>query len=240
MKKLFFTILLLILFFGLLPIAKADQQLLIDYPEIGGMKLGEGTTLPEIIKYIYLFSLGIVGLTAFVCIIIGAVNYITSAGNDTKMSDAKNRITSALLGILILLASVLILRTINPDLVNIGFVLPEIKGGGGGGINNYCECTLKQRFMSAAPDQSNPATSCQQYVKDNCPQNANSCNLSNTLKNLFNDEWTCDWEAIWGDKFGPLACKDCDINAHPCSSYFNNSLHIPCASPGVTCSVKCL
>ena len=125
MKKLFFTILLLILFFSLLPIAKADQQLLIDYPEISGIKLGERTTLPEIIKYIYLFSLGIVGLTAFVCIIIGAVQYITSAGNDSKMGDAKDRITSALLGILVLLASVLILTTINPDLINLEFNLPE-------------------------------------------------------------------------------------------------------------------
>ena len=120
MKKLFFIILLLILFFSLLPIAKADQQLLIEYPKIGEMDINkEGTTLPEIIKYIYLFSLGIVGLTAFVSIIIGAVQYITSAGNDSKMSDAKDRITSALLGILILLASVLILRIINPDLINL-------------------------------------------------------------------------------------------------------------------------
>jgi len=126
MKKLFFTILLLILFFGLLPIAKADQKLLIDYPKIGEMDINkEGTTLPEIIKYIYLFSLGIVGLTAFVCIIIGAVKYITSAGNDSKMGDAKDRITSALLGILVLLASVLILTTINPDLINLEFNLPE-------------------------------------------------------------------------------------------------------------------
>lgn len=130
MKKLFFTILLLILFFGLLPIAKADQQLLLKYPEISGIKIGEGTTLPEIIKYIYLFSLGIVGLMAFVSIIIGAVQYITSAGNDTKIGDAKDRITSALLGILILLASVLILRTINPDLINIDFKLPAIVAPG--------------------------------------------------------------------------------------------------------------
>lgn len=127
MKKIFFTILLLILFFGLLPIAKAEQKLLIEYPKIGDIDINkEGTTLPEIIKYIYLFSLGIIGLVAFVSIIIGAVQYITSAGNDSKMGEAKDRITSALLGILILLSSVLILRTINPDLTNLDFKLPAL------------------------------------------------------------------------------------------------------------------
>jgi len=142
MKKLFFTILLLILFFGLLPVAKADQQLLIEYPKIGEVDINkEGTTLSQIIQYIYLFSLGIVGLTAFVSIIIGAVQYITSAGNDTKMGDAKDRITSALLGILILLASVLILRTINPDLINLEFSLPGSQTDNTDTTGNYkCLC----------------------------------------------------------------------------------------------------
>jgi hypothetical protein len=162
MKKLFFTILLLILFLGLLPIAKADQQLLIEYPEISGMKLGTETTLPKIIKYIYLFSLGIVGLTAFVSIIIGAVQYITSAGNDSKMGDAKDRITSALLGILILLASVLILRTINPDLINLEFSLNSTQG------KSACYCYdwgEEDSFQSCYANKDQCASPCDSLCK---------------------------------------------------------------------------
>lgn len=125
MKKTIFITIIIILFFGFWQNCSA-VNLLEKYPEISGIKIGEGTTLPEIIKYIYMFSLGIVGIVAFVSIIIGAVQYITSAGNDSKMGEAKDRITSALLGILILLSSVLILRTINPDLISLDFKLPPL------------------------------------------------------------------------------------------------------------------
>jgi len=151
-KFIFLIGFLVILSFGLWQSCHADQQLLLNYPDIeGAMKPGYGqgetTDLPQIIKYIYLFSLGIVGVVALLSMIIGAAQYVMSAGNASKASDAKDRIFSAILGIIILVASVLILRTINPDLVNIGFVLPTITpphdtgGDGDGGTANYvCLC----------------------------------------------------------------------------------------------------
>lgn len=100
-------------------------DLLSDYPSIPGAETpGPGTTFPGLISYIYMFALATAGFVALVAILIGAIMYIFSAGNPSKAKDAKDRIFSALLGILILLASVLILRTINPDLVTIGFALP--------------------------------------------------------------------------------------------------------------------
>jgi len=135
MKKI---LIITISIFFLLGIWQSCQgvELLLKYPKIGtSTPTSEG--LPGFIKYIYLFALGAVGIIALLSILIGAIMYVFSAGNPSKASDAKDRIMSALLGILILLAAVLILRTINPDLVNIGFELPEIKpispGGGGGG-----------------------------------------------------------------------------------------------------------
>jgi hypothetical protein len=141
--KFIFLIGFLILFsFGIWQSCHAQQQLLINYPDIkGALKPGETTDLPQIIKYIYMFSLGIVGIVALLAMIIGAAQYVMSAGNPSKASDAKDRIYSAILGIIILVASVLILRTINPDLVNIGFVLPAITPtGGGGGGTTYSKC----------------------------------------------------------------------------------------------------
>ena len=185
-----------------------------------------------------MFALGIVGVVALLSMLIGAAKYVLSAGNASKAADAKDQIYSAILGIILLLASVMILRTINPDLVNIGFTLPTITGTGT--TNNYCQCVLTQRFIVAAPDQSNPTTSCQQEVNNNCPTGAASCSLSNTYQNQYNNEWMCDWVATWSARFGPLACTDCRVSTHPCSSYFNNSLHIPCTSAGTTCSATCL
>ncbi|OGZ32071.1 MAG: hypothetical protein A2V69_01230 [Candidatus Portnoybacteria bacterium RBG_13_40_8] len=107
--------------FMLLVVAKnaLAVSLILDYPNIGGSDIEETTTIPGVIRYIYLFSIGIAGITALLSIIIGAFQYVTSAGSPDKVKDAKDRIFSAIIGVIILLASVLILRTINPDLVSL-------------------------------------------------------------------------------------------------------------------------
>ncbi len=126
MKKLIIITISIFLLLGLWQTVQAID-LLLDYPDIPHAgKIEEASTLPEIIRYIYMFALGAAGFVALLAILIGAIMYIFSAGKPDKAKDAKDRIMSALLGILILLASVLMLRTINPDLVNIGFVLPTI------------------------------------------------------------------------------------------------------------------
>ncbi|MFH1129455.1 MAG: hypothetical protein V1686_01845 [Patescibacteria group bacterium] len=118
MKK---TILFTIIIFTFLIIAQncLAVELLLKWPEIGGAKLGEQSSVPELIKYIYTFALAICGITALISIVYGAAQYTFSAGNASKAEDAKKRITDALLGILILLFAVLILNTINPDLINL-------------------------------------------------------------------------------------------------------------------------
>ena len=45
--------------------------------------------------------------------------YMLAAGNAVKVEDAKDTIFQALLGVGVLLVSYLLLRTINPDLVNL-------------------------------------------------------------------------------------------------------------------------
>jgi len=126
MKKVLFITISVITLLGVWQTCQA-AKLLLDYPTISGTKLTSESSIAEIIRYIYMFALGAAGFVALLAILIGAILYITSAGNPSKASDAKDRIFSAILGIIILLASVLILGIINPDLVNIGFKLPEMK-----------------------------------------------------------------------------------------------------------------
>jgi len=73
----------------------------------------------EVIAAIYQYSLGIAGFLVFGSIVYAAILYTASAGNPTKQSEAKSRITSALFGLGLLLSAYLILYTINPKLVNL-------------------------------------------------------------------------------------------------------------------------
>ena len=238
MKKLIIITISIFLLLGFWQTAQA-VDLLLDYPNIPGAgEIEEASTLPEIIRYIYMFALGAAGFVALLAILIGAIMYIFSAGNPSKAKDAKDRIMSALLGILILLASVLILRTINPDLVNIGFILPEItptpitdRGS--------CECVQQRVFISDAPDPSNLEQGCQQYVQDNCPSRANSCSLVRAHQN-YAGSYLCEWKAVWSARFEVGPCTDCRADGWVCSRYFNNVLLTPCSSAGTTCSANCL
>ena len=113
-KKNFILICLIVIFsFSIC----SARDLEIDYPEIGGYQPEEvSTPLPEYVKYIFNFSIWIIGFVAFGFILIGGFRYLTSSGNPTIQSDSKNQIFSALLGIIILISSYLILETINPEL----------------------------------------------------------------------------------------------------------------------------
>jgi len=72
--------------------------------------------LNQIVAWFYYFIIGVAGLAAFVMLVTGGVKYLTSAGSPSAISDAKDQIKSALLGLLIILMSWLILQVINPDL----------------------------------------------------------------------------------------------------------------------------
>ena len=121
------TIVLVMLFLGLLtPLFVQAQEtdaisLNLTYPIFFGidLKTAEGQNLESIIAWFYAFIVGIAGLAAFVMIVWGGVQWMTSAGDPTKTSDAKDRIKKALLGLLLILASFVILRVINPELTTL-------------------------------------------------------------------------------------------------------------------------
>lgn len=65
----------------------------------------------------YLFMLLISGILAFAAMIYGGFRYATSAGNASKQNEGRAFIWSALIGLLLLAAAYLLLKTINPNLV---------------------------------------------------------------------------------------------------------------------------
>ncbi len=126
LKKIF-LVFLLVAFSALLFnsfCSAQGRELEIKYPELGvhGVETPTKTktALPEYLRYIFTFAIIIAGLAVFGALIYGGVCYLTSAGDPTKMADAKNQVIAGFSGLIILLSSYLILNTINPQLV-----LPE-------------------------------------------------------------------------------------------------------------------
>ena len=85
-------------------------------PNINAGAANTDQSISALVAWFYVFIVGISGLAAFVMIIWGGVEYMTSAGNPTRTSEAKDKIQKALLGLLLILASYLILQVINPEL----------------------------------------------------------------------------------------------------------------------------
>jgi len=160
--------------FALMPLMAKAVDTLIEYPEIGGQKVAFGMTLQELIRYIYLFAIGICGAVALTAILLGAIKYVGAAGNPSKMTDAKEQIFSAILGVIILLSSYLILNTINPDLVllnpNPGGAMTAgtTTGNTTGNTGNYCYCTDVDgmSYHSSTGDGEDCAWYCDAYCRN--------------------------------------------------------------------------
>jgi len=116
-NKAYFAIVFLVLLLGAFLVSAQGRELEIQYPELGGIQPKTTSISPqEYVKYIFNFALWIIGITAFGSLIFGGVRFLTSVGNPSKRTDAKNQIAVAFLGIAILLGSYFILYSINPQL----------------------------------------------------------------------------------------------------------------------------
>ena len=82
------------------------------------------SSIPEFLKGFFDFALVIAGVLAVGMIVVGGIFYSISGAVDKK-SLGKEMIMGALWGLLLLLASYVILRTVNPELVNLN--LPPLE-----------------------------------------------------------------------------------------------------------------
>jgi hypothetical protein len=82
------------------------------------------TGMGNYINMIIRLVLGLIGVLAVFMIIVGGIEYMSTVSLGEK-EGAKSRITSALFGLLLALASYIILNTINPNLVNVKVNVPS-------------------------------------------------------------------------------------------------------------------
>jgi hypothetical protein len=74
--------------------------------------------IPALLEAFLGISVGIAAILAVIMLAIGGFKYMTT-DSVFKMGDAKEQIANALIGLLIVLAAILILETINPNLVSL-------------------------------------------------------------------------------------------------------------------------
>jgi|GEM_PF-6087498 len=78
-----------------------------------------GESPASLVRYLFVAGLALGGLLALAMIVFAGIQYAASGANPGWQNDAKDRITQAILGLLLLLFSYLILGTINPSLVGL-------------------------------------------------------------------------------------------------------------------------
>src|SRR3989338_3731748 len=89
---------------------------------IGGYKV---TGLDQYIRRLYIYFVSIAGIVAGIMLVWAGTKWLTSAGAPERITDAKKKIGNAAVGLVLVLASYLILQIINPALVELK--LPPVK-----------------------------------------------------------------------------------------------------------------
>lgn len=82
-----------------------------------GIDIHDSAALGKCVVAVYKWSLGVGVILALLMIIFAGYLYMTSGGNAQRVATAKEFFAGALIGLIVLFAAVVILRTINPELV---------------------------------------------------------------------------------------------------------------------------
>jgi hypothetical protein len=128
------------------------------------------SSIGNLIKAIYNYALGIVGILATLVMMYGGVLYITAAGNASKMDNAKQWIFSSLTGLVLALSSYTLLYIVNPNLLTMTSIDPvkpktppaecttndDCKGG----TNNILACITPPGVCSDLKEGSRCSNTC--------------------------------------------------------------------------------
>lgn len=119
MKRHFFTFLIIIALYVPILVHGEDYAPLVGIPGVD-----PSADFSGYINSLYALSISIAALLAVIKIVIAGVKWMMTDIIPAK-GEAKKDIQGALIGLLIVLAAVLILTVINPDLVNVNLTLSE-------------------------------------------------------------------------------------------------------------------
>ncbi len=141
--------------FIFLPVVALAYKLLEPLPGGEGGVITEVTNLTDYLKWIFRFTLAATAFLAVIKIVIGGMMIMTGGASESSVTKGKEMISMAIWGLVLAISSVLILTTINPNLIKntldippTGKIEPTTGAGGGGGkidctnppkIENVCD-----------------------------------------------------------------------------------------------------
>ena len=103
-----------------------EKPLETDYPEVLGLEPKTiDVPIPIYFKYIFNFIIIVSTAVAVAVLATAGLSYLSSSNNPEKVKIARDRIKSAIFGLILLFASWIILYTINPQLTI--FSIPGLK-----------------------------------------------------------------------------------------------------------------
>lgn len=127
--KYIFTILILLL----IPQVALGLQRSLEtrFPRINQLSHPPTTTsvpLPAFVQYLYELSVVAIGFVILIAFIKAGVQMMSSAGNPAKFNEGKEHIFQAGIGAVILLTSVLIMNSVNPEIIH---TYPQVESSAG-------------------------------------------------------------------------------------------------------------
>mgnify|MGYP001009860239 FL=1 len=191
---------------------------------IGNERTAKG--ISYYIGMVYNFAAAIVGVVAVVMIIIGGIQYSASAGNPAALASAKETITSAIIGLAIVLMSYLILGAFSGKFTNLAepnikqINIDEINSGDDKqAVNDICLSGEKE-FLN----YEECAVDCQRQWERNCTPRAGADNLT---------VYCCMQEKATKDEYCTSMCETSRMNCLP---------NVPCINVYSlnTCIESCL
>lgn len=141
--------------------------------------------LAEYIEALYQYGIGIIGILAVITMMIGGIVWVTAAGNDQRIGDAKKWIGGSLMGVLIALTSYIILNMVNPALTE----LSPIKIA-------YIEKIDLDRFDS--PDAGSESNLPSGSPDANCLERGNISNINSIVRKYLGNKVTYRYGAYGG------------------------------------------
>jgi hypothetical protein len=154
-------------------------------------------TIAEYIKQIYKYLIGVVAIIAVVVMMLGGITWITAGGSPARVGDAQAWIKASLTGLLLVMFSYVILKTVNPALVNfqVHSIVPvAIKDPSAG--ETGC-CIVTAIALSATAHGALPAKDCGDTTYSSCctidKNQASGCKFESASRiKLFKLGQKCD------------------------------------------------